>query len=127
MHPLLIPLEAMENGEFKDVSRALGRYFRDAGDHVRRLHEEIVAQREQLNGVFEASAALANARQTATIRQLTLVATVFLPLGFVVGFFGQNFGWLIEHIDSPAAFVGYGLGSLALSGGALYLWLRRQK
>lgn len=127
VHPLLIPLEAMENGEFKDVSRALARYFRDAADHVRRLHEEIVAQREQLTGVFEAGAALANQRQTATIRQLTVVATVFLPLGFVVGFFGQNFGWLTEHIDSPLAFVGYGLGSLVLSAAVLHVWLRRQR
>jgi magnesium transporter len=55
------------------------------------------------------------------------VATVFLPLGFVVGFFGQNFAWLIDLIDSPAAFFGYGLGSLVLSAAALHLWLRHQK
>ncbi|MDA0182802.1 magnesium and cobalt transport protein CorA [Solirubrobacter phytolaccae] len=125
VHPLLIPLEAMEHGQFKDVSPALARYFRDATDHVRRLHDEIVAQREQLTSVFEASAALANQRQTATIRQLTVVATVFLPLGFVVGFFGQNFAWLTERVDSPAAFFGLGLGSLALSCAVLYAWLRR--
>ena len=58
---------------------------------------------------------------------LDVVATVFLPLGFVVGFFGQNFGWLTRHIDSPAAFAGYGLGSLALSAAVLHLGLRRQK
>ena len=125
VHPLLVPLEALENGAFKDVSRGLARYFRDAADKLRRLHEEIVAQREQLTGVFEAGAQLSNARQTAAIRQLTVVATVFLPLGFVVGFFGQNFGWLTEHIDSPAAFLGLGLGSLALSCAVLYVWLRR--
>lgn len=126
VHPLLIPLEAMENGAFRDVSPALGRYFRDAADHVRRLHEEIVAQREQLTGVFEAGAALSDQRQTATIRQLTVVATVFLPLGFVVGFFGQNFGWLTEHVQTARAFVGLGLGSLVLSCAVLYVWLHRQ-
>lgn len=127
VHPLLIPLDAMEHGEFKEVSHALARYFRDVTDHVRRLHEEIVAQREQLGGVFEAGAALASERQNATIRQLTIVATVFLPLSFVVGFFGQNFSWLTRHIDSPAAFIGYGLAPLVLSALVLWVWLRRQK
>ena len=125
VHPLLAPLEAMEAGAFKEVSRSLLRYYRDVADHLRRIHEDVVAQREQINGVFEANAALINARQSAIIRQLTAVATVFLPLGFVVGFFGQNFGWLLEKVDSPAAFVVLGLGSLALSGAALYVWLAR--
>jgi len=52
------------------------------------------------------------------VADLDVVATVFLPLGF----FGQNFGWLTRHIDSPAAFSGYGLGSLAPSAAVLHLW-----
>ena len=63
-------------------------------------------------------------RQTQSMRQLTLIATVFLPLSFVVGFFGQNFGWLVSHIDSFAAFAAYGVGGLLVSGAILYAWLR---
>ena len=50
--------------------------------------------------------------QSEATKKLTLVATIFLPLSFVVGFFGMNFGWMVDHVDSFAAFAAYGLGSL---------------
>ena len=65
--------------------------------------------------------------QNEATKKLTLVATIFLPLSFVVGFFGMNFGWMVDHVDSFAAFAAYGLGSLLLSCVALYAWFRRSR
>ena len=111
VHPLLAPLDALERGAFQPVDPGLLRYFRDITDHVRRIQEEIVAQRDQLNSVLEAHLSLISLRQSQiaaeqsrAVRKLTLVATVFLPLSFITGFFGQNFGWLVSHIDSFQAF-----------------------
>jgi magnesium transporter len=36
--------------------------------------------------------------------QVSVVATIFVPLTFVTGFFGMNFGWMVHHIDSALAF-----------------------
>ena len=43
-------------------------------------------------------------RLNVVMERLTIVATIFLPLTLLTGFFGMNFGWLVRHIQSPWAF-----------------------
>jgi magnesium transporter len=132
VHPLLAPLDALERGAFEPVEPGLLRYFRDINDHVRRIHEEVLGQRDQLTSALEAHLSLVSVRQAEiaadqsdAVKRLTVVASIFLPLAFITGFFGQNFLWLVRHTDSLAAFVGVGLGSLAVSLLVLLLWFKR--
>ena len=94
-------------------------YLRDVRDHLLLVDEEVTAQRDLLTTVLQANMAVisveqtkVSVRQNSTIEQLTILATVFLPLTFVTGFFGQNFGWLVRHIDGVPAFIVYGIGGL---------------
>jgi magnesium transporter len=132
VHPLLAPLDILERGGFEPVDPGLLRYFRDIADHVRRIQEEIFSQRDQLISVLEAHLSLVNIRQSEiaaeqnqVVRRLTLVSTVFLPLTFITGFYGQNFGWLVRHVDSFGAFAVFGLAGLLIPFVGLLAWFRR--
>src|SRR6266516_1017368 len=130
VHPLLGVVPIIERA----AAAELQPYLRDVRDHVLLVDEEVAAQRDLLGTVLEANMAVISVEQTkvsvqqnATIEQLTILATVFLPLTFVTGFFGQNFGWLVGHIDGPAAFASYGIGGLVVPIVLLWVWLRLRR
>jgi magnesium transporter len=65
-------------------------------------------------------------RVNETIYWLTVVSTVFLPLTFITGFFGMNFGWMVRNINTPAAFVLLGVGGCVVGVVATLLAIRRR-
>ena len=125
VHPLLAPLAAFQRGDEPEETPEIRNYFRDVTDHVERVNDEIASQRELLTSVLEANLAVLSVRQNETTKQLTIIATIFLPLTFITGFFGMNFGWMVGNIRSPAIFWGLGVGSLLVSCAALYAWFKR--
>jgi magnesium transporter len=100
-------------------------YFRDVYDHAIRISDQIDSYRDLLAGTRDAYLSVVSNRLNQITKQLTVVATIFLPLSFVVGFFGQNFKWLVTRIDSAEAFFALGIGSLVLSVVGLLVWFRR--
>ena len=128
VHPLLAVVTTIERAT---EDPQLHPYLRDVQDHLLLVNEEVAAQRDLLGTVLEANMAVISVeqnkisvQQNATVEQLTILATVFLPLTFVTGFFGQNFGWLIGHLDGFAAFAVYGIGGLVVPLALLFAWLR---
>ena len=89
------PLADMLGDEARRLLRPARGSFQYAADVADRLYAA-------LGDVLAEQNALASQR-------LTLVSTVFLPLTVTTGFFGMNFGWLTDHIGTPAAFVMFGV------------------
>lgn len=100
-------------------------YFRDVYDHAIRISDQIDSYRDLLIGSRDAYLSVTSNRLNEITKQLTVVATIFLPLSFVVGFFGQNFGWMVKNISNAGDFWFIGGGSMVLSLLILWVWLRR--
>ncbi|MGZ4321236.1 MAG: magnesium and cobalt transport protein CorA [Solirubrobacteraceae bacterium] len=133
VHPLLAPLDAIARGTQLHVSSKLRPFFRDINDHLKLTEEEIASQRELLAVMLQANLAVISlqqnqisVRQNETSKQLTVIATVFLPLTFITGFFGMNFEWLTSHDQSETTFVIWGVGTLIVSLVALGIFFKHR-
>ena len=102
------------------------RYMRDIYDHLIRISDLVDGYRDLLSGVMDTHLSTVSNRLNVVMKQLTIIATVFLPLTFLTGFFGQNFSWLVRRIEGGWPFLIFGLGLEAVSAAALmYLFRKR--
>lgn len=98
------------------------RYLRDLADVVVRLTErveEVAASAAEVQATYQA---LQAAKATDLMKNLTIFSAVFLPLGVLVGFWGQNFVQLPYEND---LWLGVMLVSLIAVPAGLLEWFRR--
>jgi magnesium transporter len=103
-------------------------YFRDLYDTMIRVADLVDSYRDLLGGATDLYLATVANRQGEVNKQLTVIATIFLPLTFLTGFFGQNFAFLVNHvIASTWSFIVLGLGLLAVSVGGFVWYFKRNR
>ena len=102
------------------------RYFRDIYDHLLRISDLIDTYRDLLTSSMDVYLSTVSNRLNSVMKQLTIMATVFLPLTFITGFFGQNFGWLVRNISSAPAFIGLGIGLEVATVTALFFLFKKR-
>ena len=104
---------AAERGLFGRIGEEIQHVPRLQADrkvYFDRIEGELDRAVDRVDAASSALSHLLDVQLNETTYRLTLVATIFLPLTFLTGFFGMNFGWLVDHIDSPAAFWLLGVG-----------------
>ncbi len=100
------------------------RYVRDLYDHLIRISDLVDSLRDLLSGSLDAYMSMVSNRLNDVMKQLTIIATVFLPLSFLTGFFGQNFAWMVTRMGSLGAFLALGIGTEVLAVAALVTLFR---
>ena len=102
-------------------------YFRNLYDHLIRISDMVDGYRDLISGAMDTHLSMVSNRLNVVMKQLAIIATVFLPLGFLTGFFGQNFAWPITHIqDGFGDFIFLGLGSEVVAIALLLMLFKRR-
>ena len=102
------------------------RYFRDLYDHLIRLADLVDSYRDLLSSVMDTHISTVSNRLNVVMKQLAIIATVFLPLSWLTGFFGQNFAFLVGHITTRWAFFVIGVGTEVVAVILLFALFRRR-
>jgi magnesium transporter len=96
-------------------------YFRDIQDQVQRSVETVEETEGLIANVIDAYRYELSTRSNQIMARLTLFSAIFLPLGFITGFWGQNFGHLPYGSDGFLAsmLIAIGVVPIAL---LVYFW-----
>ena len=121
-------IASVANGvtELPGVDSEHERLFRDVYDHLIRLVDALDGYRDLLTSLMDVYVSSVSNRLNGVMKQLTLIATIFLPLTFITGFFGQNFGWLVQNVAGLPSFLWLGIGTQLVTFAILFFYFRRQ-
>lgn len=123
--PLREEIAAILRTESPIIQESTYAYLRDVHDHAIRVIETVETYRDMLMGMHDSYLTVVSNRMNEVMKLLTIIATIFIPLTFVVGVYGMNF----EHMPELEWRFGYFgvwgvMGVIAL---AMLVYFRRKR
>jgi magnesium transporter len=101
-------------------------YYRDVYDHIVRQYETVDSLRDLLTSAMDVYLSTVSNRLNQTTKALTVVASLFLPLSFLTGFYGMNFTYLTQVLETPYAAFAVGVGTMLIAT-LIQLWFFRRR
>ncbi|ROU01320.1 magnesium and cobalt transport protein CorA [Marinobacter sp. R17] len=106
-------------------------YLRDCMDHSVQIIELLESFRDMATSMLDLYLSAISNRTNDTMRVLTIIATIFIPLTFIVGVYGMNFGNPDNPWAMPELYARYGYplvwGVMLVMTGALVWYFRRRR
>ncbi len=101
-------------------------YYRDVYDHIVRQYETVDSLRDLLSSAMDVYLSTVSNRVNETTKALTVIASLFLPLSFLTGFYGMNFVYLTQVLETPYWAFAVGVATMLIAT-AIQLWLFRRR
>jgi len=123
--PLREVLLAMQRSETGLIQEKTLPYFRDVFDHTLRVIDTMDSYRDLINGMLDIYLSSVSNRMNEIMKVLTVFATIFIPLTFIVGIYGMNFDYMPELRWKWSYPILWGV--FFLIPAALLIWFRKKK
>jgi magnesium transporter len=94
--PLREVVAALERNEAELIDERTAPFLRDLYDHVVQVIETVETLRDTISGLLDLYLSSVSQRTNEIMKVLTVVATIFIPLTFLVGVYGMNFHYMPE-------------------------------
>jgi magnesium transporter len=94
--PLREVIGALERGESSLFQPSSLIYLRDVYDHTIQIIDTVETFRDMVSGMLDIYLSSISNRMNEVMKVLTIIATVFIPLSFIVGLYGMNFSYMPE-------------------------------
>ena len=94
--PLREVIGMMMRGESSLIQDSMKIYLRDVYDHTIQVIDTVETLRDMVTGMLDIYLSSVSNRMNAVMKVLTIIATIFIPLTFIVGVYGMNFKYMPE-------------------------------
>jgi magnesium transporter len=101
-------------------------YYRDVYDHIVRQYETVDSLRDLLTSAMDVYLSTISNRLNQTTKALTVIASLFLPLSFLTGFYGMNFAYLTTVLETPYLAFAVGIGTMLIATAIQLYFFRRR-
>jgi magnesium transporter len=125
IYPLREAINKLQKTEFQLIDKNTIKYYNDVYDHTVQIIETIESQRDMNTGLKDIYLSGLSIQMNKVMQVLTLIATIFIPLTFIVGIYGMNFEYMPELSWRYGYFIVMGL--MFLMGIGLVIFFKKKK
>ncbi len=94
--PLREAISTLQRRESPLIGREVVPYLRDVHDHTIQVLETVEALRDSISSTLDIYLSSVSNKMNEVMKVLTIIATIFIPLTFIVGVYGMNFKYMPE-------------------------------
>lgn len=129
--PLREVIGGLERLESPLINKTTRAYLRDLYEHTIQVIDTVETFRDSVSGLLDIYLSSVSNRMNEVMKVLTIIATIFIPLGFLAGVYGMNFDTGAGSFNMPELGLPYGYllfwGLALLIGGGLFLFFKRKR
>lgn len=112
--PIKDAIHSFTRNNSQYFTKDINPYYLDVMDHLNQINDTLKAYREMINSLHEVQMANVSNDMNETMMTLTIFSAIFIPLSFLAGVFGMNFGY-IPGLESDVAFTYFVISCIVIA------------